>query len=186
MLGYQNTIISQYANSPVLLQIIQNYNTYFDPQANLNNFYSDIWDVATAQGYGLDVWGRIVGVSRVLQVAAENYLGFNGVTTSPTTPFNVGPLYAGGAINSNFALTDSQFRTLIYAKALANIWDGSTPGLNKILLTLLPENPGYVVVASPLNIVLTFPSALTNVQAAIIGTSGVLPVPAGVGVTVTS
>jgi len=186
MLDYKQTIISQYANSPVLLQIIANYNSYFDPQSNLNNFYSDIWNVETAQGVGLDIWGRIVGVSRVLNVAAENYLGFNGVTTNPTTPFNVGPLYAGGAVTSNYALTDSQFRTLIYAKALANIWDGSTPGLNKILLTLLPENPGYVVVSSPLNIALTFPTALTNIQAAIIGTSGVIPVPAGVGVTVTS
>lgn len=186
MLDYQQTIISQYANSPVLLKLIQNYNTYFDPQALLQAFYDDVWNVATAQGYGLDIWGRIVGVSRVLNVAAQNYLGFEGVTTNPTTPFNVGPLYAGGNTTSNYTLTDSQFRTLIYAKALANIWDGSTPGLNKILLTLLPDNPGYVVVASPLNIVLTFPTALTNFQAAVVGSSGVLPIPAGVGVTVSS
>lgn len=186
MQNYQQTIISRYANSSVIGQVIQNYNSYFDPQADIDAYYNDIWNVATAQGYGLDVWGRIVGVSRILNVAAQNYLGFEGVTTNPTTPFNVGPLYSGVSLTTNYALTDASFRTLIYAKALANIWDGSTPGLNKILLTLLPNNPGYVAVPSPLNIVLTFPSPLTNVEAAIIGTSGVLPIPAGVGVTVTS
>src|SRR5579871_5512746 len=66
---YLQTIISQYANSPILTQLIANFDQYIDPTKNLDAFFDLIWNVDTAQGYGLDVWGRIVGVTRVLQVA---------------------------------------------------------------------------------------------------------------------
>lgn len=186
MQDVRQTVISQYANSPVLLQLIDNFNSYFDPQALSQALYDDIWNVDTATGYGLDVWGRIVGVSRGLNVAAQNFLGFEGVTTNPTTPFNAGPLYGGGAVTSNFSLTDDSFRTLIYAKALANIWDGSTPALNKILLTLFPGRGNCYAAVGTLSLVYTFSFSLTNVESAIVGTSGVLPAPAGVAVSVSA
>ncbi len=42
-----------------------------DPTADLNAFYDLVWNVATAQGWGLDVWGRIVGVTRNLNIPAD-------------------------------------------------------------------------------------------------------------------
>lgn len=184
MQDIRQTVISQFANSPVMLELIDNFNSYFDPTQVSDDIYNLVWNVATARGYGLDVWGRIVGVSRVLSVAAQNYLGFEGVTTNPTTPFNVGPWYAGGGLTTNFSLTDDAFRTLIYAKALANIWDGSIPALNKILLTLFPGRGNCYVAVGNLSLVYTFTFTLSNVEAAIVGASGVLPAPAGVAVSV--
>src|SRR5450631_2175833 len=63
-----STIISQYANSPTLVQMIESMAQYFDPTANLVNFYNNVWNIDSAVGFGLDIWGRIIGVSRLLQV----------------------------------------------------------------------------------------------------------------------
>ena len=186
MENVEQTIISQYANSPTLVQLIQNFNTYIDPQANLDAFYSLIWNVDTAVGYGLDVWGRIVGVGRVLQVASGVYLGFaeSGDATSET-PFNQAPFYSGQPSTGNYALTDDGFRTLIYAKALANICDGSIPAINQILLTLFPgQGNCYCTDGGDMTMTYTFDFTLSPVDFAIVSQSGVLPKPAGVSVTV--
>jgi len=66
MIDVEKTIISQYANSPIITQLINNFNQYIDQSANIENFLSYVWDVSTAQDFGLDIWGRIVGVSRNL------------------------------------------------------------------------------------------------------------------------
>jgi len=181
----EQTVISQYGNSPTLLQLITNFNTYIDPQANLNSFYDDIWNVATAQGYGLDVWGRIVGVQRVLQVPSGTYFGFAEAGDASEFPFNQQPFYSGQTTTGNYALTDAAFRTLIYAKALANICDGSIQAINSILMTLFPGIGNcYVTDGQNMTMTYTFSTVLSPVNYAIVTQSGILPKPAGVALTV--
>jgi hypothetical protein len=182
MQDVEQTIISQYANSPTLVQLIQNFNTYIDPTANLDAFYSLVWNVDTAVGYGLDVWGRIVGVGRVLNLASGVYFGFAEAIDGTEAPFNQAPFFSGGATTGNFALTDESYRTLIFAKALLNITDGSIPSINQILINLFGTTLGNCYVADNQDMTLTyvFAFALTEVQTAIIIQSGVIPRPAGV------
>ena len=71
------TILSQYANSPVITSILENAADAIDQTENLNNFYDNIWNIASAEGYGLDVWGRIVGVERTISVQVTSWFGFN-------------------------------------------------------------------------------------------------------------
>ena len=52
---------------------------------------------------------------------------------------NQSPFYSGAVLTSNFNLSDDAFRTLIFAKALANISDGSIPAINQLLLNLFPR-----------------------------------------------
>lgn len=183
------TVISQYSNAPTLTQLVLNFNSYVDPNANLDLFYNLMWNVATAIGYGLDVWGRIVGVGRVLQVASGVYLGFaeSGDATSEV-PFNTGgPFYSGGMTTGNYALSDDAFRLLIYAKALANISNGSIPAINQILLNLFPGRGNcYVTDGGNMSMTYTFhfSPALSAVEFAIVSQSGVLPKPVGVSATV--
>ena len=72
-----STVLSQYANSPVLTTVLQNAADALDQTENLDNFYDDIWNIASAQGYGLDVWGRIVGVERTIEVQVTAWFGFS-------------------------------------------------------------------------------------------------------------
>ena len=70
MIDVERTIISQYANSATIVQLVQNMNTYLDPRADFDNFFDYVWNVESAQGFGLDIWGRIVGISRELLIPA--------------------------------------------------------------------------------------------------------------------
>ena len=61
MRNLKDTVISQYAHSPVMLSLIQSWNDAIDTAADLQAFYDTVWNVSTAQGFGLDIWGAIVG-----------------------------------------------------------------------------------------------------------------------------
>ncbi len=178
--SFWNTILSQYANSKILTQLIANFDSYIDQTQNIDEFYDNIFNVNTAVGYGLDLWGRIVGVQRVLSVGITTYFGFAEQQPSVGT-FGQSPFYSGQTVTANFSLSDNAFRILIFAKALANICDGSIPAINKILLSLFP-NRGNAFVADGLNMSMTytFNFALSPVEAAIVGASGILPKSVGV------
>jgi hypothetical protein len=178
------TVISQYANSPILLKLIENLTGYIDPTSNLDAFYKYIWNVDTAQGIGLDIWGRIVGVSRVLRLpGSEKYFGFSEATDM--YPFNEGIFFGGGTLTNNFALSDNAYRRLILAKALANICDGSIRAINQILINLFSDYGNcYVTDGNDMTMTYTFGGSLSVVDFAIVSQSGVLPRPAGVSVTI--
>ena len=119
--------------------MIQAFNAAADQTQNFDNLLDMIWNVLTAIGYGLEVWGRIVGVGRALSFPGSvSYLGFEEAGSS-WTGFGQGILFSGGGTTTNFLLSDSDFRRLILAKAAANITDGSIRSFNAILLALFPQ-----------------------------------------------
>jgi hypothetical protein len=177
------TIISQYANSPVLLALLRCLNTALDQAANIEQFYTLVWDLRTAVGYGLDVWGRIVGVKRVLRVpTTEGFLGWDEATDAKTFGYGV---WAGrGTFTQNYYLADDAFRRLVFAKAALNITDGSIPAINRALMTLFPDHGNcYVRDDGGMAMTYVFGSALSPLELAIVSQSGVLPKPAGVSVS---
>ena len=208
-----STVISQYSNSPIIDQLILNINAYLDQTFNLDQFYDYIFNVYTAQGYGLDVWGRIVGVNRVLQVSVGNWFGFAEAQPGSFT-FGQGSFYSGAPLTSNYALSDQAFRTLILAKAAANITNGSIPAINQILTGLFPHRGNAYVTEgsqagswfgfaesvnaqgfnqtafysgasiSTMSMTYTFAFQLSPVELAIVQNSGVLPKPVGVAASV--
>jgi len=136
--NWQDTVISQYANSPRLLQIIENVFNNLDQTINIEDFFSKMWSIDSAEGYGLDVWGRILGISRTLPVDAGSYFGFAEANDDTLVGFDQEPFYNGPPVTDNYALTDSAYRLLLLAKAAANICDGSIPAINQLLMNLFP------------------------------------------------
>jgi hypothetical protein len=178
--SYWSTIISQYANSTVITTLVSYFDAWLDQTQDLNSLYDDIQNVATAQGYGLDVWGRIVGVVRTVNLASPQYFGFfeQGLTVQPfgvgIVGSNVyqfmagsGPFYNGESTQNSYSMTDSQFRQLIYAKAMFNVTNGSVPAINAILRALF---------CGPLNLFTEFP---TYGIGPFLGSSGSGPIPLG-------
>jgi hypothetical protein len=154
----ESTIISQYANSPRLMAIIQNMNADIDPSVNFDDFYANIWNINTAVGYGLDIWGRIIGVTRNLSI--------NGALTT---------------------LSDADFRTLLFVKALANITDCSAHSLNQLLSKLFAaQGKCYATDVGHMQMLFMFEFNLTAIDLAILTQAAVLPHPAGVGAGVMS
>ncbi|CAE6869144.1 hypothetical protein R75461_08473 [Paraburkholderia nemoris] len=72
MKNWTDTLLAQYANSPTITAMLDCLNQDIGPHAGLDAFYDTIWNVATALGYGLDVWGRIVNVKRGVMAASRD------------------------------------------------------------------------------------------------------------------
>ena len=183
------TIISQYANSPTIVALIQNFQDAIDQTKNLDSFFDLIWNVDTAQGYGLDVWARIVAVNRVLKlVVGPRYWGFDEGGTLDYDLYGPGgdsPYYSGQKLTENYELTDDGFRVLILAKAFSNICDGSIKSINRLLITLFGNSgKAYVLDTGSMTMQYTFEFPLTPLQLAILTNSGVFPKPTGVSFTI--
>jgi hypothetical protein len=180
----EQTIISQYANSPTIVQLIQNMNGYIDPSADIDAFYSNIWDIDSAVGKGLDIWGKIVGLDngRILKIpSAELDLGFTEAGTLSATPFGSGVFYSGNPVTQNYSLSDDAFRTLILVKALANITDGSIPSYNRLLQNLFAgRGRCYINDLGNMQMRYTFEFYMQPFEVAIVTQSGALPRPTGV------
>jgi len=130
------TVISQYANSPSLTELITNFGQYLDPTINIEDFFDFMMNVDTAVGYGLDVWGRIVGVGRLLNLPTPSrFFGF-AEGQPDYDGFNQSPFFNGQELTQVYRLADIPYRKLILAKALSNICDGSIPAINQLLINL--------------------------------------------------
>jgi hypothetical protein len=164
MINFEDTIISQFANSPTIISLVKNINDCIDPEADLDNFYNIVWNVETARGFGLDIWGRIVGVSRNLNI--------------PAGIINLGHyLFTPGT----YVLDDDNFRTLILTKALSNITDCTAHSINRLLTNLFAgRGRCYVIDLQNMAMQYVFEFYLLPYEVAIVTSSGVVPRPVGV------
>ena len=152
MNNLEQTILSQFANSPTITALIESVNAAVDPSEDIDNFITWFWQLSTAQGVFLDIWGRIVGVGR-------------NVLTDPVT-----------------VLTDSQFRSLILLKALANISIATSPAINTLAFEWMSgRGRAYVNDLGNMEIRYMFEFPLTTAEIIIITQSGIFLRPAGVG-----
>lgn len=191
MKNWTDTLLAQYANSPTITALIDCLNQDLDPPADLDAFYDTIWNVATAIGYGLDVWGKIVNVKRGVSAAlppaefgfAEAYDSANA--SIGVQPFNCGVFNDGSpAVVRNVALDDGTYRTLIMTKAMANITDCSCASLNRLLAFLFAGRGGtgrcYALDTGRMTMQYVFEFDLSTLEIAFLTQSGVLPRPTGV------
>lgn len=189
MINVEETIISQYDNSPTLKALIAGFNKCVDPRADLDMFYDYVWNVMTAQGFGLDIWGRIVNVSREITYnGSVPTFGFDEAFTSIAQsqitgpqPFDQAPFFEGLPATQTYTLTDDAYRTLILVKALANISDATIGSLNRLLTNLFAgRGRCYVTDPGSMAMFYVFEFALQPFELAIITSAGVIPRPAGV------
>ena len=182
MINVEETIISQYGNSATITQLVRNMDQYIDPRADFDTFYDFVWNVETAQGFGLDIWGRIVNISRELQIPPDsNFFGFSDALPG-SYPFGEQPFYDGtpGATRT-YRLADDAYRQLILVKALANISATNAPAINQLLQNMfVGRGRCYVNDLGGMALRYTFEFDLTPYEFAIMTQSGALPRPAGV------
>ena len=107
----QPYILTQYSGSPTIVQLLSDFRDNIDPQADINLFIEKVMNIDTAEGIGLDILGRIIGMSRTVQYGGET-----------------------------ITLTDALYRRLLMYKAFANISDSTMATMNKMLNLLFGEN----------------------------------------------
>ena len=72
------TVISQYKSDHGNISLfVKNIYDSLNITQDLTDFHAAFWDIDTATGHFLDVWGVIVGVNRNIEVPVdEDFLGF--------------------------------------------------------------------------------------------------------------
>lgn len=151
MQNVEQTIISQFGNSQTITGLIYKMNEWIKPDCDIDNFYNLVWNVSTAQGFALDMWGRIVGVNRE-------------VLTTPAT-----------------ILTDAQYLELIMLKALSNISASTNPSINQLLQNWMAgRGRSYVTELGTMFIGYVFEFALQPFEYTILTQDGIFLRPAGV------
>lgn len=181
------SVISQYGNSPTLDQLIENWNVYIDPNVNLDAFYDIVVNVLTAQGFGLDIWGQIVGVPRTLKIPAipaiHTYLGFNEASDYQT--FGHGPFWSLQDSIDSVTLDDENYRSLVLVKARSNISNCTARAYNQLLQDLFSgRGICYCQDLGSMQMQFVFNFALLPIETSILNNSGAFVNPAGVKILI--
>ena len=111
-------IQSQYSASTRIISILESCREHILPDADIVSFFDNIFNIETASGVGLDIWGNIIGVSRFV------------------------PNYRDDTVI--YTLTDEQYRNVLFYKAGANIMDSTLYSLNYLLKKLYPDYRCFV------------------------------------------
>lgn len=184
-MSWQDTILTQYSASQNLLNIIDTFNQATNLDDFTEEFISRVWDLTTCETFGLDVWGKIVGIGRYITAPIENNsFGFDeadGGDQIYPTPFNDSPFYGGVQETTNVRLGDDAYRTLIFCKAFSNISIATIPDINKFLKILFYQRGrAYCVNYRNMTIGMTFEFQLAPYEESILTNYDVAPIPSGV------
>lgn len=179
MLMSGETVQSQYAASPIIYLLAESARIRIAPDADIELFYQSIFDIGTAQGVGLDIWGRILGIGRFMDVLdVGEYFGFFEANYDP---FDMAPFWAGDGATNRYSLTDDAYRELLLWKAMANIATADTATLNQLLLGLFPNQDIVVHEIGIMAIELYIFFPLEPYQRSVLRNYGLLAKGAGVG-----
>lgn len=174
-------IQSQYAASPRIIALLVKKAALLDPGKDLMRWYDGIFNPRTAQGVGLDIWGRIVGIGRKLWVENTEFFGFHGQNLKG---FDQAPFWIQSLASGQVDLSDEAYRFLIFYKAAANIGESTMQALNALLNALFAETREqgacYVLETGPMHIMAVFNFYLTPYELALLRQYGLLDRPAGV------
>jgi hypothetical protein len=172
--------MKQYAASPVIQKLIADRYGYFHTGWQ-DELYTIVWNVDTALGKGLDIWGRIVVVGRQLQIPQTDYFGFNTGAPQSWAPFDEESFYTGPGDTNTFTLADPAYRVLILTKALSNISAADSMSLNGVLRQLFPgRGRAWVNDLGNMAMRFVFEFPLESWEKAVLVNGNVMPKPAGV------
>lgn len=156
MKNVEQTIQSEFGNSAAITGLIHGMNEWIRPDIDIENFFNTVWNIETAKGFALDIWGRVVGLP-----------GGRTILTSPAT-----------------VLTDPQFLELILLKALSNISASSAPSINQLLTNWMAgRGRCYTTDLGNMQMAYVFEFALQPYEISILTQSGIFLRPSGVGAT---
>ena len=136
------TVQSQYATSKRMRAVIDAFWQAINPKSDIDLLYRKLVNPRTAEGWVLDIWGRIVAIGRSYLAVEDDtpYFGFDppeGVKNERLNSFGNAPFYK--QVMGKVRLADTMFRTYVFLKALINISNSSLASLNQAVKLLFPD-----------------------------------------------
>lgn len=165
-------MISQYANSPKFIALVSGLRNIFSNAKTLGDWFNVVFNLKTATGFGLDIWGEILNQGRLFYYVNPD----SGNTES---------VYLKGAQTvDGVSYTSNQieelYRSVLFLKAMSNITNSTLASLNQMLQFYF-ANRGRVYVIEPdvMHIRYVFEFYVSKLEKAIF-TSNIMPKPTGV------
>lgn len=181
-------IQSQYSASQKMLLLAAACQKRISPEKDIDLFYRKMFDIYTAEGFGLDNWGVILQMGRVIPGPYLGpCLGFDGSQLSPFNQHPFAPDAGSHTLNVAIRLDDEMYRLLLLYKALANISPSTAAAQNYLLAMLtgigISALPGtaYALEVDTMVIRWVFEDSLNATQLAVFKVAGTLARGAGVG-----
>lgn len=142
---------SQYAHAPRMNAVGKILQDEIDATDQLEEIAGQVADVETAKGVFLDWWGKRIGIDRYIKVK-DDYVRFD----------------------------DDYFRFLLLYRAVCNVSDSTCATMNR-MLSLLTSTRVFVVDYGDMSLnSVVIIGSITEIQAQILQTCGLLNRPAGV------
>lgn len=183
----------QYDNAPFLNGIMNNLNQF--AQDNIVKFYQDwfnnVFNLQTANTFGLEVWGRILGTPRPM-INPQNFgLDKDGNIRlyNPTTQL----WYLIWAANPQFrvsldgilevatlGITDEAYKRILLSRILLYYMRGTLPEIQRYFETLFPDSSVQVSSRNNMTYDVIFSRPLNNEDFSILTFDKVIPEVSGV------
>ena len=185
--GVMPTILRQYIGASKMIAWLELMAAEISIDDFLDSFYENIWDLDTANSYGLDIWGKIVDLSRTMSYQVnEKFFGFkealiDGETTATDPqPFDQAPFYSKKFNTSGLVvLSDNAYRKAIYMKAMTNITNCTVSSLNSMLMYMFSDSGNAWVERDGANAMSYHFNFTPSASDLAIIQSGILPKPSG-------
>lgn len=147
-------ILWQYSDAEKLKALVANEQEFMDVAVTefWDDFNKNIFNLATCNTFGLELWGRLLGVAR--------------------------PTYLDGGVEVEY--TDEQYRLVLRARIFLLTFDGSIYSLNKFFKMLFPEYPVIITDNYDMTVTIGFVQEPTDDIKTIFRDENFLPRPAGV------
>ncbi len=182
MFDIDETILSQYSVSPRIKALLRGFNKLIDPKADIKLFYDKVFNILTAEGVGLDIWGGIIGIGRNIKVRSKADTNkFFGFQNSEQDPFDVSPFYSENAGSEIVSLADNAYRELLLIKAAANIASTNAEIMTELLERLYAGRGSfYILEVGVMKLRYIFEFYLEPFEEALASRRDLPPKPAGV------
>lgn len=165
-------MIAQYANSPKFVKLVTGLREQFNNSKTIEDWFNVVYNIKTATGFGLDIWGSILNQGRT--ITYDN----GGVEETVTLR---GAQTVDGVYYSEVQI-EEYYRTVLFLKTMSYITNATINNLNNMLRFYFESNKVYVYEHSTMGIRYVFEIYLTKLERAIF-TSSIMPKPTGVNIT---
>lgn len=197
LVGGDKVFIWQYSNAERLNKILQAEIDFWNTEVSsfVSDWQRDVFNLKTANSFGLEVWGKILNTRRPL-VSPQNYmidndghLRFYNVNDEswhqiwlsglPYPTFNVqidpdNPRFDGVLLN------DEAYRRCLLAKIFLLYSNASIHDINRYLQYMFPNKPVFIQDNFNMTMSIVFGFIPTDIELSIITFEGFSPRPAGV------
>ena len=164
-------MLAQYANSPVIVKLTEGIKEQLDNTKTIDDWFRVVFDLRTATGFGLDIWGKILNQSRRFQFLDEND--------------NLVDVYLEGAQTvDGVAYTAEQmeelYRDVLFFKAFSYITNCTIKSMNDLMRFYFEDKVVFVYEIGTMAIEVVFRFFVNKLEKAIFA-SELFPKPTGVG-----